>query len=358
MSETLKEKLWLAAIILLVIAISYLHYTTSTMKWQYHLVYMQAYFIPILMAAFQYGVRGGLGVSLLVSIIYLPHVMLQWGGLVENNLMRFLQIVLFNVVGYLTGLKAQGEREEKWRYREAVEELRKTLEQVKQQSERLSEMEQQLRLADRLAIVGELTASLAHEVRNPLGAIRGAVEILRDSVPEDVKKSEFFDILIEETDRLGAVVENYLRPMRLSGTRHSLYDVNETVLNLGLMLDSPARKKHIRLETLLPERPFWLRGDPNDLWQVLMNVALNALQAVDANGHITISLTETKANGARLTVQDNGPGIPEADQPHIFEALYTTRKNGTGLGLAIVKRIADENGWRIEVDSKAGSGTA
>ena len=167
-----------SVIILLVIIISVLHYTTPTMNWQYHLVYMQSYFIPILIAAFQFGIRGGLGVAIAVSILYLPHIMLHWGGLVENNLLRFIQIVLYNVIGFLTGLKAQREMEETTKYKNAADQLENSLNTVKHQSDTLAELEEQLRQTDRLAVIGELTSSLAHEVRNPLGSIRGAVEII------------------------------------------------------------------------------------------------------------------------------------------------------------------------------------
>ena len=118
------------------------------MKWQYHLIFMQSYFIPILIGSFQYGIRGGVGTALAVTILYLPHVMLQWGGLVEANMMRFLQVLLFNVIGYLTGLKAQKEKDEKIRYQNIAKELGTNY-------EKLAELEEQLRLADRLSVIGE-----------------------------------------------------------------------------------------------------------------------------------------------------------------------------------------------------------
>jgi hypothetical protein len=112
--------------------IFYFHYTTSTMKWHYHLILMQCYFIPILIGAFQFGIKGGFGTAIVVSLIYSPHVMIQWGGLVEANLMRFLQIALFNVVGYLTGLTAQKELDEKERYQQTAKDVEKSLEQFKE----------------------------------------------------------------------------------------------------------------------------------------------------------------------------------------------------------------------------------
>ncbi|MFZ0389976.1 MAG: sensor histidine kinase, partial [Calditrichia bacterium] len=142
MKEKLRNTLlWWLLIAALVLLVSVLHYTTSTMKWQYHLIYMQSYFIPILIAAFQFGLRGGLGTALAVSLIYFPHVIFQWGGLVEGNLMRYLQIVLFNVVGIVTGIKSDHERRETELYLQAAAELQESLNLLRQQSGMLEEME-------------------------------------------------------------------------------------------------------------------------------------------------------------------------------------------------------------------------
>lgn len=350
------QKRWLIFIILLVVFISVLHYTTPTMRWQYHLVFMQAYFIPIILAAFMFGVRGGLGTAVLVSIVYFPHIMLQWGGLVENNLMRFLQILLFNAVGYFTGLKAQGERAEKEKYRKTASELEQSLAEQKRQSERISDMEQQLLASDRLATIGELTASLAHEVRNPLGSIRGAVEILRDEVPENLRKSEFFDILIQDTKRLNAVVENYLSFARPKASSITTYNLNEEIGNITLMLGARARKNRIRITRNVSPEPMMIKGDPNHMWQTLMNLILNAMQAMPDGGEIRINAERTKRKGSgqpliRLRIQDQGQGIDPEKKHELFKPFFTTRSEGTGLGLAIVKRLADENGWQIDMQN-------
>ena len=367
-----KQKIQLSIIFILVICISLLHYNTPTKIWQFHLVYMQAYFIPIILAAFQFGVKGGLGIAILVSAIYFPHIMLQWGGLIENNLMRFLQIGLFNIVGYLTGLKSQGERKEKERYQAAANDLTQSIEKLKEQSERISEMEDQVRAADRLAIIGELTASLAHEVRNPLGSIRGAVEIIRDKVPDEIKNFEFFDILVQDTERLNQVVENYLNFSKKQTNRLSEYSLNETINNIVLMIGAQARKNRVQLKTDIDTGNYSLQGDPNHLWQILINVLLNAIQAMPEGGEILIDVKSldimnierifgNRANGDTtivcLSITDTGKGISEEDLQDVFTAFYTTKNDGSGLGLAIVKRIAEENGWKIEVKSKQGVGT-
>ena len=356
-----KEYYWISLIFLLIIGISVLHYRTPTMKWQYHLVYMQAYFIPIILAAFQFGVKGGLGSALIISLIYLPHIMLQWGGLIETNLMRFLQLVLFNVLGYLTGLKAQGEKQQRLKYQKAAEELQKSLKAQQEQSEKLLEMERQLRSADRLAIVGQLTASLAHEVRNPLGSIRGAVEILREQVPADVKQSEFFDILIQDTQRLNEVVEHYLNFVKKHSKHYTDFDAREIIQNVLQMLASTARKQRVRIIHHLPDTPLMIHADKIELWQILVNVLLNALQAVAHNNGGEIHLHANKISQGnkdymQIRIIDNGPGIPEQEIEKIFAPFYTTKETGTGLGLPIVKQIADSNKWKIELSNRAGAG--
>lgn len=367
-----KQKLQVFIIIVLVSIISLLHYNTPTKIWQFHLLYMQAYFVPIILAAFQFGVTGGLGTALLVSAIYFPHIMLQWGGLVENNLMRFLQILLFNVVGYLTGLKSQGERNEKEKYQKAANDLQGSMEKLKRQSDKISAMEEEVRAADRLAIIGELTASLAHEVRNPLGSIRGAVEIIRSKVPENIKKLEFFDILIQDTERLSQVVENYLGFSKKQSGQFSVYSLNDTIYNIVLMIGAQARKNKVNIKTEFNNKAYNLKGDPNHLWQIMINVLLNAIQAMPDGGEIVIktkTLNETESSRLFdkeniksntficLSVTDSGPGMSKDEIQEIFKAFYTTKNKGSGLGLAIVKRIAEENNWKIEMNSQPGVGT-
>jgi signal transduction histidine kinase len=342
------------------------------MNWQYHLIYMQSYFIPILIAAFQFGVRGGILSAVLVSVFYLPHIMLQWGGLVEANMMRFLQIVLFYIIGYLTGFKAQREREEKKRFKETASKLERSLQILNAQTEKLSDLEKQLRQYDRLSVIGELTASLAHEVRNPLGSIRGAVEIMQDEIPDAMQKSDFFRILIEETQRLNTVVENYLQYARRQSPNIQKFDVKETIQNARILLSRQFSKNGHELILHLPDKSCFIKGDPNQLWQILINLLLNADQAMPEEGEILISLVDIEDNNNddseieegfhedlyKLSITDRGIGLTADQMEKIFKPFFSSKSDGTGLGLSIVKRIVDENNWQIEVESKLGEGTS
>jgi len=334
---------------------------------------MQSYFIPILIGAFRFGIRGGLGVSFAVSILYLPHIMLHWGGLIENNLLRFMQIILYNIIGFLTGLKAQREMEETVKYKKTAKQLEISLNTVRLQSEKLVESEEQLRQTDRLAVIGELTSSLAHEVRNPLGSIRGAVEIIIDENTSKIKKTEFSKILIEETERITTVLENYLSFAKKKKMQDSEYVFQEIIQNVIIMLSTQARKRKIEINSTIPEGPILLRGDPNDLWQILMNIVLNAIQAMGSGGTIDLNLSESDYINSdkntdhsalnknqrllKLSISDSGPGISKEDLEKIFKPFYTTKINGSGLGLAIVKRIVESNNWEIGVNSSIKSGT-
>ncbi len=362
--------LW-TIIIAMIVMISVLHYTTSTMKWQYHLIYMQSYFIPILVAAFQFGVRGGILSAVLVSILYLPHVMLQWGGLVETNMMRFLQIFLFYVIGYLTGFKAQREMEGKKRFQETASELERHLQILNEQTEQLSDLEEQLRQYDRLSVIGELTASLAHEVRNPLGSIRGAVEIMQDEIPDTMRKSDFFRILIEETQRLNTVVEKYLQYARRQSPEMKNFDIRETIQSAHILLSRQFGRSGHELNLHLPDKPCITSGDPNQLWQILINLLLNAHQAMPEQGEILVNLSVIEDNNLtekekqepynnilyRISITDHGIGLTAEQMEKIFQPFFSSKSDGTGLGLAIVKRIVEENKWQMEIESKPEEGT-
>lgn len=361
-----KNFIWWTIIIAMIVMISVLHYTTSTMKWQYHLIYMQSYFIPILVAAFQFGVRGGILSAVLVSILYLPHVMLQWGGLVETNMMRFLQIFLFYVIGYLTGFKAQREMEGKKRFQETASELERHLQILNEQTEQLSDLEEQLRQYDRLSVIGELTASLAHEVRNPLGSIRGAVEIMQDEIPDTMRKSDFFRILIEETQRLSTVVEKYLQYARRQSPEMKNFDIRETIQSASILLSRQFGRSGHELNLHLPDKPCITSGDPNQLWQILINLLLNAHQAMPEQGEILVNLSVIEDNNItekekqepynniwyRISITDHGVGLTAEQMEKIFQPFFSSKSAGTGLGLAIVKRIVEENKWQIEIESK------
>ncbi len=354
-----RDWFWWGLIALLTLIVSVFHFTTPPEEGHIHLILMQFYLVPILIGALQFGVAGGLGLAVVISVIVAPHIIFQWVGGAQHNALGYLQIAFFNIIGYLTGLKAQLERGARRRLTRTAEELTATLERLEQQSSDLSEMEEQLRQAERLSVIGELMASLAHELRNPLASIRGSVDILMRNrkLPspgigngEKGETDEFFQILVSETERMSAVVENYLALARRGQTLEIEYDALEIVRAAVVILASRGRRDRVEVKVEAIDERVPLHGDPNDLRQILVNLLLNAVQASPEDSTVTLS-TFIKAQDLVITVEDEGPGIPKGHEKTIFQTFYSTKVEGTGLGLSIVKRIAESRHWKIGAEN-------
>ncbi|MGZ6076772.1 MAG: ATP-binding protein [Myxococcaceae bacterium] len=227
-----------------------------------------------------------------------------------------------------------------------------------------SKLYERMRERDRLAALGEMAAGLAHEIRNPLGAIKGAAQCL-EPAPRDGEEGEFLDVIVEEVNRLNGVVTQFLdyaRPLKQSfGT----VDINEVVARTIRLIQNEVPGR-IALAVELGESLPSVEGDPEQLKQVLINLVQNAIQALGtAPGTIRVRtrgpdrFADLRASGefVEIDVADDGPGIPPEQQPNIFVPFFTTKQKGTGLGLAICQRIVKSHGGSISVQSKAGEGS-
>jgi signal transduction histidine kinase len=229
-----------------------------------------------------------------------------------------------------------------------------------------SKLYEKIRERDRLAALGEMAAGLAHEIRNPLGAIKGAAQCL-DPKRLPGEDGEFLDVIVEEVNRLNGVVTaflDYARPLKQS---FGPTDLNEVVTRTMRLIqnDVPTNiSLAVELDLLLPH----VDGDAEQLKQVLINLVQNAVQALGSRaGRITIRTDKPERFGeirnaggefVEVVVSDTGPGIPSDQQPHIFVPFYTTKQKGTGLGLAICQRIVKNHGGSISVLSKVSEGTS
>lgn len=343
-----------------IIGISLLHYFTPLRLPMLHDIFQRLYYIPIILAAFWFGFRGGLVSAMVVSILYVPHVMYQWGGHPAMDLEKYLEIVLYNIVGGVTGILSQREQARAAQLRETARGLEESYHKLQSQADLIIEIEEQLRRAERLSTLGQISASLAHELRNPLGSIRGAAEILKDDYRPGDRKYEFCEILVKESERLDNVVEGFLGMARRQPVETLSCDVAGELRAVTLLLSTEAKQRSVRLELTAEELPP-IKGDPEKLRQAFMNIILNALQATPAGGIVTVTAALTGAAGnepgaVTVSVADTGPGIETERQGRIFEPFFTTRSGGTGLGLAITKKIVEGHGGNIEVESTPGSG--
>jgi two-component system, NtrC family, sensor histidine kinase HydH len=350
-----------ALLALAVIGISLLHYLTPLHRPMLHDIFQRLYYIPIIFAAFWFGVRGGLCTSIIVSIMYAPHVLFQWGVHPTLELEKFLEILLYNVVGGITGFLSQQERERREELERTASGLAESYRKLQSQTDLIIGIEEQLRRAERLSALGELSAVLAHEIRNPLGSIRGTAEILRDDFRPGDRKYEFLEILVKETDRLNRVVEDFLGLARPVQVERESCDLMAELREVVALAAGEAAARAVRLE-LVPTALPPVRGDREKLRQVFLNLVLNGVQACRRGGSMTITPIhhppgEGGAGMVELTFADTGEGIDPQVLPRIFEPFFTTKAEGTGLGLAIAQKIVESHGGSIEVESEAGRGT-
>jgi signal transduction histidine kinase len=217
-------------------------------------------------------------------------------------------------------------------------------------------VEEQLRRAEKLSTLGEMAAVLAHEIRNPLGSIRGTAEILKDDYRPGDPKHEFIEIQIRETERLNRVVEDFLRmarPQPSEMTSCSLVEELETVVTL-VSRDALKRGVSILFDPFTGESGIHANGEK--LRQAFLNIVINALQATPSGGNVTIAINRIES-GLEISFIDSGSGIDADSLSKIFDPFFTTKPDGTGLGLAITKKIIESHGGVLTVESEAGKGT-
>lgn len=208
--------------------------------------------------------------------------------------------------------------------------------------------------AEKLAALGQVTAGIAHEIRNPLTAMKMTLQILLDGEPPGDRR-ESLSVVLKETERLQLTVDGllaYAKPPALSLAPGDLNDVVRGALGV---LDAQMKHVGVTLASRLGELPRVPLDAPR-MHQVVVNLLLNAVQAAGAGGRVEV-VTEASGGEVRLSVTDSGPGIPVEARPRVFEPFYSTKTGGIGLGLAVSKRLVDDHGGRLTFDGTPGRTT-
>lgn len=210
--------------------------------------------------------------------------------------------------------------------------------------------------AERLAALGRLAAGLAHEIRNPLGAIAGSIELLRTGGTLNEEDQKLCEIVEREAARLNHLVADMLDLSRPRAPVKTTVDLASVTRDLVTLAAKSGRGADVMARYEGPESAPVL-ADAAQMRQVTWNLMRNAIQASSAGSEVTVRVAETQKGERLLEVVDHGPGISAEARDRLFDAFFTTRSHGMGIGLAVVKRILDDHGFAIEVDSEEGSGT-
>lgn len=218
-------------------------------------------------------------------------------------------------------------------------------------------LEAQVQHAERLAAAGEIAASLAHEIRNPLMAIKGFAQLLRET-REPAETEEYSGIIIKETERMNGLIEQLLYLARPASALKEPVDVTAVLDNTLLLIDSRARRNGIEIKRCFAHHIPLVTADFESLKQVFLNIMINAIQAMENGGVLTATTGYRQEDRTVvISIADTGIGIqPEAIQK-LFDPFFTTKENGTGLGLSVAQRFVRDWGGEITIDSTVGAGS-
>jgi len=230
-------------------------------------------------------------------------------------------------------------------------------EQTRRTRGELKDMEDHVKRVEKLASMGEMAAGLAHEIKNPLASLAGSIQMLKEELSYNSENHKLMQIVLRETDRLNSLVSDFL--LFAKPPQGNLENIRlDRALSETLELfekDNACAGRIIIEKRLLAD--IWVAMDPVHLRQIVWNLLLNASEAIEGDGTITVTMNSHMARRVSIAVVDTGIGIPEACLKNIYDPFFTTKTRGTGLGLSIVHRILESYDSRMEVESDSNSGT-
>jgi signal transduction histidine kinase len=311
----------------LVFFVTILHYFTAFEYGLRHVFLRELYFLPIMLAAFWFGLLGGLATSLLVSFVYGPFVLFFAVGSATHNLGNVMEIVLFNVVGLFFGWMKDREMDQQYK----------------------------LRKAENLAAIGKAVSIIAHDLKTPLVAIGGLSRQLLKKIAVDSPQREKIEVIGQQADRLENMVLNMLdfaKPLAIS---RKPCDLNQILKQANEAVCETALKRNIRVDIQVPESSY-CNLDEGKILQVLINLISNAIEA-SPNGEIVRVSLQTHMSMLLIEVSDRGQGVDESISEMIFEPFISTKGKGTGLGLPISKKIVEAHAGKLEYKNSTVAGT-
>ncbi len=309
--------------------------------------------LPVISAAISFDLLRSAAVAVLACAEYLSFLLyIDWRDVEippDQRLELALRFVMLLLVSYLTYQLARAKRDEAIRYQ-------KTAEQLAAANESLKEAEANVRRSDRLAALGQLTAGLAHELRNPLGTMKTSAELLARNVEkENAIAIEMAGYIREEVDRTNSLITRFLDFAR---PQHMRIEKNDLAAMLDRAIARFDREKKVDVsvyKNYSPDIPP-VAFDAELMERVILNLVTNAAQASPPGGVVTVK-TRCIEDMVEIAVIDRGSGIDAKNLESIFNPFFTTKPDGVGLGLAICSKIVDEHGGQITVESTPGEGS-
>jgi two-component system, NtrC family, sensor histidine kinase HydH len=350
LAVTKNSRFWaIVAIAVLLAAIEIgLRLTPPGMEHWYYALH-RLYYLAVITGAVSFGWRGGLLTALISSALYLIRVSDADSPDARNAFDRYLETVVFCLVGLVAGVLANRERKHRLQAERTSEELQRVYRELQNNVEHLKR-------AGRMSALGHMSAGLAHEIRNPLAGIDGAAAILRDEPHSESQRIEFLDIIQKETKRLDRLVTNFLEFARPRAPAMQPVQIASLVQSVVSVVKQTAARHNIEFIVDVPAHLPPLPCDTGQIKQVLLNLMLNSVQAMPAGGSVAIS-AGLRDDAVLVRVCDTGTGIPASEVESIYDPFFTTKETGTGLGLPTAYQIIDQHGGELRLEKTDSSGT-
>lgn len=336
------------AIGLSVVLVTLLHFLTPVDDVVWHEIYQRLYYIPIIAAALLFGLRGGLAASLFTTVVYIPHIYQHWQRAhFDYSINQYAETVIFIVVGVVMGILGDRLKKARERAERSAEQRRTAYIELEKTYTELERTFEQLLQAEKLAGLGELSAGIVHEVRNPLSSIKGAVEILEDEIAPTSPRREFATLAKKEIDRLDNLVGEFLMFARPGVISIEPNNLNDIVASIVTLIGNQADAASVAVRLDLTQDLELVSVDREQIKQVLLNLTINALQAMPDGGEICFR-SFAEADHCVISIEDTGGGIDESIVSKIFDPFFTGRDGGVGLGLSVAHKIVSQHSGTLE----------
>lgn len=328
----------LAAMVLLLGTLQHLA-APNQMHWVY--VLQRLYYIPTVLAGLTLGWRGGLTIALLAGGAYAIGTPSIWTLSRVDILDEVLEICMFCLVGILSGVLTDRQRKQA-----AI--LRRTSDQLRQAHQKLEQNFERVKRAERIYSLAQLSAGLAHEIRTPLASLEGAASLVQRETQSQERRHEFLEIIQKESRRLNRLLTSFLEFAKPRQPELKMVEIDELLESVMILVRHQCDESRLELRKYVEPGLTVLECDPEQMKQVLINLVVNACQAMPLGGTV---LLEAKRNGGSvdIDVHDEGGGIDEGNLDKIFDPFFTTKESGTGLGLSVAHQIVSQHKGALSI---------
>jgi signal transduction histidine kinase len=311
----------------------------SPVHWLY--VLQRLYYVPIVVAGLNAGWQGGLIVAALSGVAFAIGKPSIWTVPAVAIFDQCLEIGVFCLVGGVAGILTD-------RQRKQALDLRRTTEELRRAHRELRDNFDGMKRAERLYALGQLSAGLAHEVRNPLASIEGAAAVLQRETQSEERRREFLDIIRKEARRLNRLLSSFLDFAKPKDPDLQVVEIGRLFDSVIVLARHARGSNHLVFKKNIQPGLVSLQCDPEQLEQVLLNLLMNAIQAMPEGGTVLLAARQEEAT-ITIDVHDEGCGISQDNAERVFDPFFTTKEGGSGLGLSVAYQIVNQHGGRLSI---------